>query len=54
MRAALQGDVEEGTVYCGQIAGLIGQLKSAKEVITEIIEGAQTLARELGEASSAR
>jgi enoyl-[acyl-carrier protein] reductase II len=50
-RAALQGDVEEGTVYCGQIAGLIDELKTAKEVITGIIEGAQVLVRELREAS---
>jgi hypothetical protein len=48
------GDVEEGTVYCGQIAGLIDELKSAKEVITGIIEGAQVLVRELWEVSSAR
>jgi enoyl-[acyl-carrier protein] reductase II len=47
-RAATEGDVEEGTVYCGQIAGLIGELKSAKEVISEIIEGAETLVKELG------
>jgi enoyl-[acyl-carrier protein] reductase II len=49
--AALQGDVEEGTVYCGQIAGVIGELKSAKAVITEMVEGAQVLLRELREAS---
>jgi enoyl-[acyl-carrier protein] reductase II len=42
-RAAELGDVQEGTVYCGQIAGLIDELKSAKEVIAEIISGAKTL-----------
>jgi len=42
-RAAERGDVQEGTVYCGQIAGLIDELKSAKEVIAEIISGAKTL-----------
>lgn len=46
-RAAQDGEVEEGTIYCGQIAGMIGQLKTAREVITEIIEGAGTLVREL-------
>lgn len=50
-RAAVEGDVEEGTIYCGQIAGLIGELKSAGEVITGIIEGAEALAKELWEAS---
>jgi len=46
-RATVDGDVEEGTIYCGQIAGLIAELKSAKEVITEIIEGAGSLCNEL-------
>jgi enoyl-[acyl-carrier protein] reductase II len=46
-RAAVDGDVEEGTIYCGQIAGLIGELKSAKEVIRDIIEGAEVLIKEL-------
>jgi len=40
-------DVEEGTIYCGQIAGLINGLKSAEEVIREIIEGAGVLVKEL-------
>ncbi len=46
-RAATEGDVEDGTVYCGQIAGLIDQLKSVKEVINEILTGAEPLLREL-------
>lgn len=46
-RATMEGDIEEGTIYCGQIAGLISELKSAKEVITEIIEGARVLLKEL-------
>ncbi len=40
--------MEEGTVYCGQIAGLINELKSAREVIEEIIQGAEALVKELG------
>jgi enoyl-[acyl-carrier protein] reductase II len=50
-RASLEGDVEEGTVYCGQIAGLIDELKSVKEVITEIIEGAEGVLKNLEKAS---
>ena len=46
-RATMEGEIEEGTIYCGQIAGLISELKSAKEVITEIIEGARVLLKEL-------
>jgi enoyl-[acyl-carrier protein] reductase II len=47
-RAATEGEVEEGTIYCGQIAGLISELKSAREVVEEIIKGAETLVKELG------
>lgn len=47
-RATMEGDVEEGTIYCGQIAGLINGLKSVEEVIREIIEGAGVLVKELG------
>jgi len=50
-RAAEDGDVEEGTVYCGQIAGIISELKSVKEVITEVMEEATSLVKELGEVS---
>ncbi len=39
-RAVERGDIEEGTIYCGQIAGLIDELKNAKDVIDEIIGGA--------------
>lgn len=47
--ASTQGEVEEGTIYCGQIAGLISELKSARDVVEEIIKGAEALVKELGE-----
>ncbi len=50
-RAAEDGDVEEGTVYCGQIAGIISELKSVKEVIAGIMEEATSLLKKLGETS---
>jgi enoyl-[acyl-carrier protein] reductase II len=46
-RATVEGDAEEGTIYCGQIAGLIAEVKSAKEVVREIIENAQALVNQL-------
>jgi enoyl-[acyl-carrier protein] reductase II len=46
-RATLDGDVEDGTIYCGQIAGMIRELKSVDGVITEIIEGAEGLVKKL-------
>jgi enoyl-[acyl-carrier protein] reductase II len=47
--AAIDGDVAEGTVYCGQIAGLIDRLASAGEVIEDIMTGAASLLQELDE-----
>lgn len=41
--ASLQGDVEEGSVYCGQIGGMIRELKSVKEVIDDIIAEAEAI-----------
>lgn len=51
-RATLDGDVEDGTIYCGQIAGMIRGLKSVDEVITEIIEGAEGLVKKLEQLST--
>lgn len=51
-RATQDGDVDEGTIYCGQIAGMIGELKSAREVIAEMIEGAGAWIRKLKEVSA--
>jgi enoyl-[acyl-carrier protein] reductase II len=48
-RAAMEGEVEEGTIYCGEIAGLIHELKSAEEVIRDVVEGAELWLRELNE-----
>ncbi|MFZ3131263.1 MAG: nitronate monooxygenase [Desulfosporosinus sp.] len=45
--AAENGEVEEGTVYCGQIAGIIDELKSVNEVITGIMEDATTIVKKL-------
>lgn len=51
-RATVEGEVEEGTIYCGQVAGLFKELKSAQEVILEIIGGAQAIVRKLQEAAT--
>lgn len=50
-RATMQGDVEDGTVYCGQIAGLIDELSRVKDVMAEIIAGADTLITKLSAAA---
>jgi len=41
MKAALEGDIDEGSFMCGQICGMIGELKSAAEIIREMMEGYQ-------------
>lgn len=37
-RGIFEGDLDEGELEIGQIAGLIHEIKSAKEVVSEIIE----------------
>jgi enoyl-[acyl-carrier protein] reductase II len=39
MKAAIEGDIDEGSFMCGQISGMIGELKSAAEIIQEMMEG---------------
>ena len=51
VRCAVERDMQEGAIYCGQIVCQIGELKSAKEVISNIIEDAMSLVKELGVAS---
>lgn len=44
--ASVEGDVENGTVMCGQCVGLVNEIKSVSEVIKEMIEeGTKTLQR---------
>jgi enoyl-[acyl-carrier protein] reductase II len=39
LKEAVCGNVEEGSVMCGQIAGLIQEIKPVREVIAEIMSG---------------
>ncbi|MDY6965531.1 MAG: nitronate monooxygenase [Halobacteriota archaeon] len=41
--AMLKGDLVEGSMWCGQSAGLIGEVRSVEEVIDEIISGAERI-----------
>lgn len=45
--AAICGNVEEGSVMCGQVAGLIQEVKSVREVIEDIVEEFWTTLRRL-------
>ncbi len=44
--AALEGDIEWGSVMAGQIVGMLKEEKSVKEIIDEIIEGARKLLKD--------
>ena len=45
--AAVEGDVENGSVMAGQIAGMINKIQPCKEIIEEIILDAKN--RRFGE-----
>lgn len=42
-KAVMEGDITNGTVMAGQIAGLINKKQSCKEIITEIMSEAEVL-----------
>jgi enoyl-[acyl-carrier protein] reductase II len=43
VKAFIEGDCVEGSVYCGQIAGNFRELKGAREVIDDIIKEAERI-----------
>lgn len=47
-RAAKEGDLDNGSVMAGQIAGLVNKEQTAKEIIMEIFEEAQKVTEALG------
>ena len=46
--ASIDGNIEDGSIYCGQIGGMITGLMGASDVIKEMIEGAKGLIGEMG------
>ena len=46
-KALLEGDLEGAIIACGQCVGLIHEIKSVKQVMEEIIQGAQSILRNL-------
>jgi len=46
-KALSEGDLEGAIIACGQCVGLIHEIKSVKEVIEEIIQGAQSILEKL-------
>lgn len=48
-RAVIDGDIDNGSVMAGQISGLINDIKTCKDVITEIINEANRISKNLSE-----
>lgn len=46
-KACVEGDCEEGSLYCGQIGGAIRELKTARQVIDDMITEAASIIRSL-------
>jgi nitronate monooxygenase len=47
LKAFQEGDMDAGVIPCGQIVGVIDQIKGVKEVIAEIVDGAQEIYQRL-------
>jgi len=47
LKAYVEGDLETGIIPCGQCVGLIHDIKSVREVIEEIIQGARSIVEKL-------
>ena len=44
-----EGDLEEGSIACGQVAGMINDIPSCEELIERIVTQAQTIIEPLKE-----
>ena len=40
-KAAKDGNYEEGSFLCGQIAGMVNERKSAREIVDDLVDGAE-------------
>lgn len=47
-QAMVEGDTETGTVACGQIAGMVKEIKPVREILQEIMEEAETVLQRMG------
>lgn len=46
--AAVDGDMDEGSIQCGQVAGLIWEIKPVKEIIESTVNDAKEILKRLG------
>lgn len=49
LRAAMvEGDAQYGTVACGQVAGMVNEIKSSKEIIRDLVTGTEAVMKSMG------
>ncbi len=46
--AAVQGDVEEGSVMAGQICGLVNKIEPAADIVADILKSARQVKQQIG------
>jgi len=44
VKACLEGDLEEGSFMCGQVAGMVAELRDVEEIIAGLMEGYEEIA----------
>ena len=49
LKLAVEGDVEQGSMMCGAVAGLVRELACVGDVIRDIVEGYEKVVKGLGE-----
>ena len=47
-RAVLEGDVDTGSVMCGQVAGMLREIRPVRDILEELWTRGQAVWRELG------
>ena len=47
--AVLEGDVERGSVMCGQVAGMLHEIRPVRQIFEELYAGAKTVLRDTTE-----
>ena len=45
---SIEGDVENGSLMCGQIAGLIGEVRTCRQIVEETVAQAEEIIGGLG------
>ena len=48
-RAVFDGDVDGGSLMCGQVAGLVREVKPLREIFEDLMGGCDAVIRGLGE-----